>query len=66
MKCKIFIGRWFRVQAAFNNWAKGRKLTREVIIHEMLIKEADEMGNAKIAIIVYHPEGKEWDRTEPE
>lgn len=64
MKCKIFVGTWFEAEHAFNNWAKGKQLTREVIIHEIVIPPASPALMQLFAIIVYHPEGKEWDATD--
>ena len=58
MKCKIFTGAELHGIDAFNKWAKGKALTHEVIIHELLIREEDEHENAEMAIIVYHPEGE--------
>lgn len=66
MKCKIFIGNWYEVQDLFNAWAKGKVLTREVLIHEQVMNTHDAQDNTIMAIIVYHPEDPYWDKTEPE
>lgn len=67
MKCKIFKGTWYDVQEAFNKWAKGKSLTRDVIIHTQVTErvESCESTSPTLMIIVFHPEGKEWDTTEP-
>jgi len=65
MKCKIFIGVWYDVQDAFNKWAKGKALSRDVLIHEQVMHTHDTAGNTIMAIIVYHPEDPQWDKTEP-
>jgi len=64
MKCKMFVGTWFEVQDAFNNWAKGKALSRDVLIHEQVMHSHDTQGNTIMAIIVYHPEDPYWDKTE--
>jgi hypothetical protein len=63
MKCKIFIGEWYEAQDAFNQWAKGKALTRDVVIHTIPLSRTPEMTDAWIAIIVYHPEDPFWDET---
>ena len=64
MKCKIFIGTWYEAQDAFNNWAKGKALTKEVLIHEQIFKRGQEPSDICLIIIVYHPEDEHWDKTE--
>lgn len=64
MKCKIFVGRWYEAQDAFNAWAEGKQLTRDIIIHEQVLVAADEWTAALMAIIVYHPDDSFWDATE--
>lgn len=65
MKCKIFWGKPMEAVDAFNKWAEGKSLTREVLIHEQIIYVPDD-GNIQILlIIVYHPEDLYWDATEP-
>jgi len=63
MKCKIFIGTWYEAQDAFNHWAKGKALSRDVLIHEQVMHSHDTAGNTIMAIIVYHPEDPFWDET---
>jgi hypothetical protein len=65
MKCKIFFGLWYEAQDAFNAWAKGKALTRDVLIHEQLMWTAGEPKTPCLLIIVYHPEDPFWDATEP-
>ena len=64
MKCKIFFGLWYEAQDAFNAWAKGKALTRDVLIHEQLMWTAGEPKTPCLLIIVYHPEDPQWDTTE--
>lgn len=67
MKCTIFTGEWFDAQNQFNKWAKGKDLTREVLIHEQVLYNADELHHSYLAIIVYHPDTPAWNATkEPE
>jgi len=63
MKCKIFFGVWYEAQDAFNAWAEGKALTRDVLIHTISILNSHPQHETKIAIIVYHPEGAIWDST---
>ena len=63
MKVKIFWGCVAEAQDAFNKWAEGKALSRDVIIHELVIRQASDLERASIAIIVYHPEGAIWDST---
>lgn len=66
MKCKIFIGQWHEAQDAFNKWAKGKKLGKDVIIHEQTILSDEVPFIDRLAIIVYHPDDPFWDKTEPQ
>jgi len=61
VKCKIFYGIPITVEAQFNEWAKGKALTRDIIIHT--IPFPVEHGGLRdfIAIIIYYPEGSIWD-----
>jgi hypothetical protein len=63
MKCKIFVGTWYEAQDAFNYWAKGKALSRDVLIHELVLRLRPIDNDAIIAIIVYHPEDPQWDTT---
>jgi hypothetical protein len=64
MKCKIFGGITPELTISqFNAWAKGKALTREVLIHSLLAK-AEDGRCPDLLILVYHPEGPEWDKTE--
>jgi len=64
MKCTIFVGRWYDAQYAFNQWAKGKDLTREVIIHTVHTNVMYQTGETQLLIVVYHPDTPEWNRTE--
>lgn len=64
MKCKIFVGLWYEVQDMFNQWAKGKALTREVIIHTLPNLSKLAVVDAEIIIVVYHPDDPFWDKTE--
>lgn len=63
MKMKIFTGTWGEAQAAFNKWAEGKALMREVIIHEQLYRNRDSLMEVGLMIIVIHPESAYWDST---
>jgi len=51
------------VQDAFNTWAKGKALTREVIIHTHVTFNPQHFFAEQAAIVVFHPEGEPWERT---
>jgi len=62
MKCKIFWGNPIEAMEAFNKWAEGKALSRDVIIHTVYmpfrIEQKFEYG---LCIVVYHPEGAPWE-----
>jgi len=62
MKCRIFSGPWNQTQDSFNNWAKGKALTKEIIIHTAAtpIYKANEYS-VYVTIAVYYPEDSVWD-----
>jgi hypothetical protein len=66
MKCKIFIGTWYDAQDAFNKWAKGKTLGKDVIIHTHVSQDAGLFDNVRLSIVVIHPEDARWDKTEPQ
>jgi len=61
MQCKIFIGPWNQVMDAFNQWAKGKALSKDVIIHTQTytVYKAAEYSE-HMTITVYHPEEAPW------
>jgi hypothetical protein len=64
MKCKTFTGTPEKAADLFNQWAKGKVLTREIIIHTQITEriEGCDTTSPRLMIIVFHPEG--WDATE--
>jgi hypothetical protein len=64
MKVKIFAGRWYDAQDAFNKWAHCKTLGKDVIIHEQVMYSNEVPSIQWLLIIVYHPEGSQWDKTE--
>jgi hypothetical protein len=62
MKLKIFMGRYYDAQREFNEWAKGKSLNREVLIHEQVILRSINYLDCIIAIFVYCPESMDWDK----
>jgi len=67
MKCKVFKGAWYDVQEAFNKWAKGKVLTRDIIIHTQVAEriEGCDTTSPTLIIVAFYPEGSKWDE-EPE
>jgi len=61
MKCKVFTGTWGEALHNFNDWAKGKLLTRDVIIHEQMYRNRDSLAELGVIIFVYFPEGSLWD-----
>ena len=67
MKMKVFTGRWYDTMDAFNNWAKGKALTKEVLIHTHAeFNPIYEDKEVALTIVVIHPEDPHWDKTEPQ
>ena len=56
MKVKIFYGDIEDVQNEFNEWAKGKALTRNIIIHTVAYPTPEAGAKDYIAITVYYPE----------
>lgn len=65
MKCKVFTGEYGEVVVEFNNWAKGKTLNKDIIIHTSVHHIFDTRLIAKLSIVVLYPEGSPWDK-EPE
>jgi hypothetical protein len=63
MKCKIFWGRCYEAQDAFNRWAEGKALSRDVLIHTIPMPHGGVGHQDYIAIVVFHPESAYWDST---
>jgi len=65
MKAKIFCGVWYKALDAFNKWAKGKALTKEILIHTHVYGTEAHMKEHMLDIIVIHPEDPQYDKTEP-
>lgn len=63
MKCKLFWGTPTEAQDAFNKWAEGKAIMRDVIIHTVPFIEGTAVLKAQVVIAVYHPETPYWDST---
>jgi hypothetical protein len=61
VKVKIFYGTLESVQKAFNQWAKGKALTRNIIIHSAAFPAYGGDVMDLFAIFVYYPEWLEED-----
>jgi hypothetical protein len=67
MKMKVFEGTIYEAVNAFNKWAKGKNITREVIIHtHVQFSDGEHLISDYAKIIVVHPDDPFWDRTEVE
>jgi len=64
MKVKIFYGYPKDVEIRFNEWAKGKALTRNIIIHTIAYPSPTERASDFIAIVVYYPEWIEEQKEE--
>ena len=63
MKVKIFYGTIKSVTEAFNRWAKGKALSRNIIIHSVAFPAPSKGLEDLFAIFVYYPE---WIEEQPE
>ena len=66
MKMKVFEGIWYEAMDAFNKWAKGKQLNRDVIIQTHLSYDIHMELKPRLTIIVIHPEDPVWDSTQGE
>ena len=64
MKVKIFYGKIEEVEKQFNEWAKGKALTKNVIIHTVAYPTPAIGASDYIVIAVYYPEGSQFDQGE--
>ena len=64
MKVKIFYGTIKSVTEAFNRWAKGKALTKNVIIHSVISPAPGPGAIDLFAIFIYYPEGSQFDTEE--
>ena len=66
MQCIIFVGRTFQsTQNRYNEWAKGKSLARDVIIHTNIFASGD-VPDGLISITVFFDEviHKDWAKKE--
>jgi hypothetical protein len=61
MKVKVFTGEYGEVVVEFNNWAEGKALNKDIIIHTSVHHIFDTRMIAKLSIVVLYPEGSRWD-----
>lgn len=64
MKCKIFHGLVHTVEDAFNEWAKGKALTKGCLIGTVSFPASVTHPEGGIAILVFHPEDPEYGKTD--
>jgi hypothetical protein len=64
MRCKTFSG--MLAVLRFNEWAKGKILGKDVIIHTIIAHPNPECQYCTLLIAVYYREGSEWDTPEQE
>jgi len=61
MQCRVFSGPWNQTQDSFNHWAKGKMLTKDVIIHtQAVVAYKAAQPSIYLVITVYHPETGIW------
>ena len=64
---KVFIGEWYEAQDAFNQWAKGKALQKDILIQTNSQYVLTGAGYKHfLTIIVIHPEYPQYDKTEPQ
>jgi len=61
MKVKIFYGEVPVIERQFNEWAKGKALTKDVIIHTVAFPTYQAGTPDMMVIAVYYPEGSPFD-----
>ena len=63
MQCKVFTGPWNQAMDAFNSWAKGKILYKDVLIHShsLIVYKAGQYSE-HLTIVVYHPDGYDMPR----
>ena len=61
MKVKIFIGLAADIAKDFNEWAKGKALTKDIIIHTVTYPPTFQDPYRHVLIAVYYPEGSQFD-----
>ena len=61
MQCKIFYGEKDSVEEAFNDWAKGKELSKDVIIHTFAHASGKYAARDFVLIAVYYPEKSQFD-----
>jgi len=61
MKVKIFTEIYTQnMEEEFNKWAKGKALTKDIIIHTTTVP-ATQHHDSYLVIAVYYPEGSQFD-----
>jgi len=64
MKMKMFEGKCWEAIKAFNEWVRGKALTKDVIIHtHVQFSDGCALLHDYMKIIVIHPEDPFWDAT---
>jgi len=61
MQCKIFHGEKDDVEEAFNDWAQGKELSKDVIIHTFAHASGKYAARDLVLIAVYYPEKSQFD-----
>ena len=62
MRCNVFWGCVAEAKDAFNEWAKGKALAKDVIVHSHTVMRGDKSdAPVELIIVVFHPEGDYWE-----
>jgi len=63
LRCKVFYGARNEAKEAFNKWAKGKALAKDVIIHTHVTVEPYKKAEIPwLVIVVFYPEGSHWEK----
>jgi len=66
MRCEIFLGKTPQaVVTEFNEWAKGKRLAKDMIIQSVMSHSSPDMC-PDLAILIFHADEKEADVPKPE
>lgn len=58
MQCKVFVGWYADIQAAFNDWAREKRLTKDMLIHTHQYMGRNEQDEPRLMIIVFYADDK--------
>jgi len=61
IQCKISCGEKYAVEERFNEWAKSKELSKDVIIHTFAHASGKYAAKGLVLIAIYYPEKNQSD-----